>query len=227
MAKKVRERKTETTALVRSNPGSVLIPPSVGTDRTALVPSNPRVASIAFRLRWTADTVVRRVETALSSPVEQQLYLQVAVGYRIQPETLSSLLEVFRGTKELQKSDLDQVKVGKNLVMSRFDVILEKVEAALVLLDKTSDNAEYRLSARYAACLVEAYGEHSLEVVGEITENIYLVGKLLKIRRASDRQIVGVAIKVLVEKVLHGRGSAPLPLTIEEMFGDVDGRPYE
>ena len=35
---------------------NVLIPAATGTDKTALVPTNPRVADIAFRLRWNAET---------------------------------------------------------------------------------------------------------------------------------------------------------------------------
>jgi hypothetical protein len=199
-------------------PGSVLIPAAVGTDKTALVPSNPRVANIAFRLRWNAETVIKRVEATLTSPVEQQLYLRVAGGYRIHPESLLKLLEVFRGARELQNADLTQVSIGKNLVTSRFDEILEKVEQALILLDKTDDGAEYMMSMTNAARLVEAYGDHSLEVFGELVENVARVAELLGIRTQSERRIVGVAIKTLVEEVL-GKGCSTLPMTVEEMFG--------
>src|SRR5258708_16424902 len=85
---------------------NVLIPAATGTDKTALVPTNPRVANIAFRLRWNAETVIRRVEKSLPSKVEQQLYLRVAGGYRIHPESLAKLLEVFHGRQGLQSGDL-------------------------------------------------------------------------------------------------------------------------
>jgi hypothetical protein len=199
--------------------GNVLIPAAVGKDKTALVPSNPRVANIAFRLRWNAETVIRRVENTLTSPIEQQLYLRVAGGYRIHPESLLKLLEIFRGARELQACDLEQVSLGKNLATSRFDDILEKVEHALVILDKTSDNAEYHVSMRTAALLVEAYGEHSMEVFGELMENVAQVAELLGIHSTSDQKIVAIAVKILVEEVLQDRIGL-LPLTIEEMFGD-------
>lgn len=205
-----------------SKPNEVLIPAAVGTDKTALVPTNPRVASIAFRLRWTADTVVKRVESALPAPVEQKLYLQVAGGYRIHPESLAGLLEVFRGSQELQPSDLESRSVGPNLISNRFDEIFEKVEFALTLLDKTGDTAEQHLSVRAAALLVQHYGEQSLDVVGEIFENIGSVAELLGIKHTTnERVIIGVAVKVLVEEVLVHRVGRPLPLTVEEMFHDI------
>lgn len=205
---------------------NVLIPAAVGTDKTALVPTNPRVANIAFRLRWNAETVIRRVENALPSKVEQQLYLRVAGGYRIHPESLAKLLQVFRGEQELQSADLEQKSIGEHLVSSRFDEILEKVEHALAILDKSADSAEYMMSVHNAAVLVEHYGEHSLDMLGEIIENVATVAELLGIHTTNERKIIGVAVKVLVEEVI-GRSEGLLPLTIEEMFGSVGLRSNE
>ena len=206
---------------------NVLIPAAIGTDKTALVPTNPRVANIAFRLRWNAETVIRRLENALPSKVEQQLYLRVAGGYRIHPESLAKLLEVFRGGQELQPGDLEQRSLGGNLIASRFDDILEKIEHALILLDKTADSAEHMMSVRYAAILVEHYGEHSQDILGEIMENVATVAELLGIKTTDERKIVGVAIKVLVEEVIGRSNQGLLPLTVEEMFGGVGLRVNE
>lgn len=198
----------------------VLIPVGPVThDKTALVTTNPRVMNIAFRLRWTTETVVRRVEAALASPIERQMYLQVAGGYRIQPESLAKLLIVFRGTAELQESDLVQHSVGPNMVLSRFDQIVLKIETALALLDKTDDGADYMMSMMNTAQLVEAYDDYAVEVVGMIVENVAGVAELLRLRTNDPRKIVGVAIKTLIQEVLP-KQQAKLPMTIEEMFRD-------
>ena len=153
--------------------------------------------------------------------------MRVAGGYRIHPESLAKLLEVFRGGQELQSGDLEQRSIGGNLIVSRFDDILEKVEHALVLLDKTADSAEHMMSVRYAAILVEHYGEHSFEMLGEITENVATVAELLGIKTTDERKIIGVAIKVLVEEVIGRSCQGLLPLTVEEMFGGVGLRTNE
>lgn len=205
----------------------VMIPALTSQDKTALVPSNPRVKSIAFRFRWGVDTVIKRVSNALPSPIEQQIYLRVAAGYRIHPESLRKMLNVFRGTDELKSTDLREVSVGQNMVVSRFDEIVEKVEQALALVDKTSDCADYMMSMDSAAKLVEVYGDHAEEMFGEIVENLYDVARLLGIKSESPHIIVGVAVKVLVKKISGHRDGNPFPLTIEEIFGHQNKRGFD
>ena len=196
----------------------VMIPALVGQDKTTLVPSNPRVRSIAYKMRWSVDTVIRRVENALTSPVEQQIYLQVALEYRIHPESLKKMLDIFRGDHDLQPSDLQQLQVGPNLVKSKFDEITLKVEQALLLIDKTSDTSDYIMSMACAAQLVEAYGDYAEEVVAQIINNMGSVADLLEIKNPNPKLVVGVAISVLVKTITDMNFGEPYPLTIEEMF---------
>src|SRR5580765_4268815 len=105
--------------MTRSRPaGAVaMIPAGTSEDRTALIATNPRVKTIAFRLRWRTDTVIRRVQAALA-PVEQQIYLHVAGGFRLQPESLRKLLDVFC-PQPLTEADLVRTSPGRHLVISR------------------------------------------------------------------------------------------------------------
>ncbi|MES3005048.1 MAG: hypothetical protein V4690_02970 [Patescibacteria group bacterium] len=158
------------------------------------------------------------MESSLTSKVEQEVYLLIAGGYRIQPESLLKMLKVFRGEDGLRPCDQEYNQVGKNLFKSKFDDVVEKVEQALVLVDKSSDSADYMMSMESAAQLVEAYGGHSEEILGEIVENLADVAKLLRIKSETPRVIVGVAIKVLVKKITDSSQGSTLPMTIEEMF---------
>ena len=187
-----------------------------------LVGTNPRVRGLAYKLRWSVGTLIKA--NALPSPIEQRLYLQVAIGYRLHPESLRKMLEVFRGEEGLTDADLFARTVGPGLFVNRFDEVVEKVEHALVLIDKTSDSSEYMMSMDSAAYLVEAYGEHAEEVLGQIVENLYDVARLLDIRSENPRVIVGVAVRYLVEQISGGLGGRTLPLTIDEMFEGGDTR---
>ncbi len=220
MAKKA---KGNTTKLVtRSH--SVLIPAVVGNDRTSLGPENPRIRGLAFKWRWKVETVIRRVEDALPSKIERMIYVDLAVGYRIHPESLRKLLDIFRGDNHLTASDLEKRSVGLNLVKSKFDDVVDKVEQALLLVDKTSDSASYMMSMESAARLVEVYGDQAEEVLGQIVENVSDVAEYLGISLdRSPSVIVGVAIKTLLEKVNNLQGGKPLPLTVEEMFYREEG----
>jgi len=55
-------------------------------------------------------------------------------------------LQVFRGKDELGSDDLERRRVGENMTISRFDVVMEKVEQTLVLIDKTADSARYMMA---------------------------------------------------------------------------------
>lgn len=192
-----------------------------GFGNRELVPTNLRVKGIARRFRWEPTTLIRRVENALPAPVEQQVYLEVGLGYRIQPESLAKMLKVFREADSLREIDRDWHTVGLNMVKSRFTDILDKIEAALLLIDKTSDAAEYMMSMESAAHLVEAYGEHAEDVLGQIIENLGVVQRLLCISSEVPRKIVGVAVKEIVKTLKGYPSGKPYPLTIEDMFSGV------
>ena len=194
-----------------------MIPAATTPNRTALVPTNPRVKSIAFRLRWHVDTVIQRVEDALPSPVEQQLYLAVAGGFRIHPESLRKLLDVFLDGDNLRESDLQQVTIGPHLVVSRFDQTVDKIQSALSLLDKTSDTmAASCLSMTVVARLVEVYGDSAEEIVGSVIENSEYVADRLHLHQStSTSAVIGIALADLCKRLALGR---EVPMTVEEMF---------
>lgn len=195
---------------------SVMIPAATTSDRTALVPTNPRVKSIAFRFGWKADTVVRRVQAVLPSVTEQQLYLHVASGYRIHPESLRKLLNVFLNGGTLTPQDLEQHVVGLNLVTSRFDQTVEKVEVALGIIDKTADVMQRsQMGMDVVAQLVEAYGVHADNIIGTIVDGVADVARLLRLEEYPVPMVIGIALSELCSRIDRG----VLPLTVEEMFG--------
>lgn len=193
----------------------------LGFGNRSLEPTNLRVRGIAYKMRWNPETVVRRVQNALPAPVEQQVYLEVALGFRIQPESLRTMLDVFRESDPLRDADRDWVTVGPDMVKSRFTDIVDKIEQALLLVDKTSDASEYMMSMESAAQLVEAYGDHAENVLGQIIENMGDVAERLEIKSEVLRVVVGVAIKALVKALKHHPNGKPYPLTIEDMFANV------
>lgn len=190
-----------------------------GFGNRTLTPTNLRVKGVARKMNWNAETVIRRVQNALPAPVEQQIYLEVALSYRIYPESLKKMLDVFRESDALRDIDRDWFSVGPNLVKSRFDDVINKVEQALKLVDKDSDEADFMMSMKSAAQLVESYGEHAEDVLGVIIENVAEVARLLDIKSEVPRVIVGLAVKDLAKNISHYPIGSPLPLTIEEMFG--------
>jgi len=198
----------------------------MGFGNRTLTTTNLRVRGIAYKMHWSAETVIRRVENSLPSPVEQQVYLEVGLGYRIHPESLKKMLDVFREGDDLRDVDRDWFSVGPNMIKSRFNDVVEKVEQALLLIDKTSDAADYMMSMESAAHLVEAYGDHAEVVLSEIVENLFDVARFLDVKSETPRVIVGVAIKVLV-KSLDSHNGSPLPLTVEEMFSRTERRRNE
>lgn len=197
-------------------------PPSALARNTqqALIFATPRILTIGLGLNWKPSTLIRRVKEALSSPVEQQLYLHVAGSCHIHPESMAKLLGIFRGSDELCESDLEQRQVGENLFTSRFDEIIDKVEAALSLVNKATDNADYPMSMEQAASLVEIYGEDAEYAFGIIVDNVGEVGERLGMYTTSERMIVGVAVRALIESHKSDRNprGCPTALTIEDMF---------
>lgn len=201
---------------------AALIPSATTSDRLALVPTNPRVKSIAFRFRWRPDTVVERVRTALPSVVEQQLYLRVGGAFRIHPETIRKMLDVFIGPGEqLRPEDLDRRQIGENLIASRFDDVAEKIETALSLLDKGGDVAGFAMtSVARVATLVEVYGESAEDVLGILVEHLDEVRDRLGLGKdVKAPAVFGVALERLCARIADGL----LPIGLEEMFETIEG----
>ncbi len=195
-------------------PGGVL----ATTDTTALVPSNVRVQTVAFVLRWRRETLIRRVEAALPSTTEQQIYLKVAGGFRVMPETVKTMLEVFRGSAELLPQDMVSSHPGRHYVVNTFDIMHEKVEKACDLIRNGEDKALYPMSAEHAAILVEFYDSAAYDIVGMLVDNVFEVGQKLGMTSESERVIVGVAISTLAKRLKAHKKGSPMPLTIDDMF---------
>jgi hypothetical protein len=217
-----RARALRTTEAVRRRgrpAGTVAMIPAANTeDRTALVGTNPRVKTIAWRLRWSTNTVIRRVRAALPSRIEQQLYLYVGGTFRLQPESLRKLLDVFCD-RPLMEGDLVRAEVGKNLVTSRFDETVEKLEIALQILDKTADLFYVQpIAMRRIAILVEAYGAEAEGVIASLVERSQELIERLRLRAdISNGEATAVALKILTGR-LDRHEYRVLPLTLEEMF---------
>ena len=195
----------------RAQSQTALIPSqTTPPNRAALVPSNPRVKAIAFRLRWSPDTVVRRVMAALPSPIEQRLYLHIGREFRIQPETLRKLLDVFCECRSLTPSDLSCHDVGARFVVSRFEVVAEQVEEALIILDKTGDvMPEQPIAIATVARLVEMYGGRVAEdTILMVCDGWQELAERLQCPRASKNALVGHVLSRLSEH----RGLCPMSL---------------
>lgn len=209
------------TKIVEAVVRGSFLPSDMGFGNRTLTVTNIRVRGIARKMRWSPEKLVIRVENSLTSLVEQQVYLEVGLGYRIHPESLRKMLEVFREGDSLRDIDRDWFTVGPNMVKSRFSDVIDKVEQALLLIDKTSDASDCMMSMESAAYLVEVYGDHAESMLSQIVDNTPLTARLLEIKTERPRVIVGVAVRELVKVIKQHTGS-PFPLTIEEAFSHVE-----
>lgn len=186
----------------------------------ALVPTNPQVQAIAARLRWRAERLIARVKRALPASVEQLLYLQLGESFRIHPETMATLLREYLGEQTLQSADLEDRSIGRNLYTNKFADVAEFLKNALGMLDKESLDIPFSISARTAAKLAIAYGDHVEDVISAIVSNLNEIAERLRMRHSSEREIIGVAVSFLLTKAMEYTTSRglPDPLDILDFF---------
>lgn len=127
------------------------------------------------------------------------------------------MLDVFLG-RPLDEYDLPQKTVGQNLIMSRFDDTVDKVELALQILDKTGDLlAMQSLSVRTVSILVDAYGEEAESIISSLIERSSEIIAYLRLPRgATPGLAVGIALDRLAGRIASGSYRV-LPMTFEEM----------
>lgn len=139
--------------------------------RFDLVPANPSVQTIARAFHWKPNTVIVRIERALPTKFEQQVYLTVASDFRIHPESLAKLLHLWRGEHPLQLSDLEYTVVAPHIVSSRFGNFVRYLEACLSLLKIVSmEYNAFPVTVEFAGMIVLAYGSDEPERLIELID---------------------------------------------------------
>lgn len=137
-----------------------------------LVIHNPKVVSIAERLHWKPVTAIRRIKSALPSPLEQQIYLSVATDFGILPESMAKLLRIYLGNKHLMLEDLEFKEVGNNLCYSNFNEFSIFLSECLNLLKIiTNEYSVLGLSIEQAGRMVLHYGTDDPEMLIELVDN--------------------------------------------------------
>ena len=217
------EKEQRTTA----NSVVMVSPQGIRTVVHPLVPANSRVQAVAHQLKWKPETVVARVQKALPSVVEQQIYLRLGAEFRIQPESLKKLLREFLGPEELKPEDFFDREVGRNLIVNKFTEVAEFLEGALNLINKVSiEYSGFALSMRSAAVLVNVYGPEGAEkIIDSISARIEEVGARTGGSHRSFDRAMGIAIHFLVNRIMPEMDNHGLPpvLDIMDFFEDIDG----
>src|SRR3990167_1380342 len=177
--------------------------PAAPAAEEALARTNPKVVAVANRLGWQPETLLKRTERALSSPVEQQLYLAVAKDFGLQPESFATLLRIKLGNQQLQAADLEVRTIGKNLVSSKLSDVGDFLEDALGIVGKIQqDYAQFRLSMADAGRLALVFGDRTEEVLDSIVSQVEMLRQRMKINpRASQRQIFDSALRLLMKRI--------------------------
>jgi len=192
----------------------------------ALVPSNPLVKGIAKRFRWNPETLISRVEKALPSVVEQQIYLRVGEDFRIHPESLAKLLREFLGHTELIPEDFFDKPVGDNLVYNKAADVAEYLEGCFNLINKISiDYSGVGISMKSAATLVKIYGPDGAEaIIDSIAVSLEDVSARMGWKDRSFERALCLAIGFLVKKVIPDmqKQGTPAVLDIMDYFEDID-----
>lgn len=137
-----------------------------------LVPTNPKIVSLSTRWNWRPQTLIRRIESALPAPMEQQLYLTVANDFRIRPESVAKLLRMFLGRNALTIDDLNPVQVEANIYFSRIRAFSEFLRECLNLLRIVVYEYDgLTLTIEQAGQIVLCYGTENPELIIELIDN--------------------------------------------------------
>lgn len=143
----------------------------VAKNSTAITVADPRVATVAHNFGWKPNTVLARIKRALPSVVEQQLYLDLAGDFKIQPESFGKILSGFIGERELSIHDLGPKGIAREVI----EHLLQTLN--LIQLDR----AEWgiRLSMDMASSLANNFGEYAAEMVGEVDSHIHEICEVM------------------------------------------------
>lgn len=137
----------------------------------ALTVTNPKVLHIARHLRWRPATAIARIERALPSILEQQIYLAIApqIGESgLLPGSLAKLIRIFLGSKKLQLEDL-RVSYPSS---RHFDEFIEFLGECITILKVIKrEYITLSLSIDDAALIVLRYGTSESERLIEMVDN--------------------------------------------------------
>lgn len=163
---------------------------------TALVPSDPRVITVARRFGWRPTTVIARITQALPAVTERQLYLEVAKDYGMRPESFAIIIRNYLGARELTSQDLEERGVAKELV----NFLLQ----TLSILSEDKEEWDIRIGTKIAARLATQFGDDAITVIDGIYANIDEITELMGWTGISDRKIMRMAIAHILETAETG-----------------------
>lgn len=165
------------------------------TSELALVPSNIQVVAIAARFRWNPETVIARIEECLPSKIEQQIYLEVAHDFGIQPESFSVILREFLGQKQIMLQDMGEKGASKEI----FDYLLQ----ALDLLNQDRTDWDFRISVEIAAKLARIFGDDALNVITDVHNNLDEIQYIMH-WQFGYRKAMHCALRHIIAQEEHG-----------------------
>jgi hypothetical protein len=188
----------------------------------SLVPTNPRVLSLAKRFRWKPETVISRIKRALPAPLEQEIYLGIGPDFRMFPESLAKLLRFFLGQERLEIEDLESVTVGNNLVYSRFKNFADFLQECLNLLKIVSkEYSDFSLTIEQAAVIVSTYGnDHPERLIEMVDTNLDELCEILGVGEGHTyRYRMQICVWLMVTKVIpeNRESCRPEILTMEDI----------
>lgn len=173
-------------------------------EQYALVPTNPQVQHIAKHLRWRPTTAIARIQRALPSILEQQIYLAIApqAGESgLLPESLAKLLRLYLGHTQLQLEDLVPGSSGQD----RFDSFVEFLGESINLLKIiTKEYSAFSLKITDAGLIVLHYGTNDPErLIEMIDDNLEQVCDVLDVSNNLSYSLrMRLCVSIVVSKII-------------------------
>lgn len=182
-------------------------------EELALTVTNPKVVQIARHLRWKPTTAIARIERALPSILEQQIYLAIAptVGESgLLPESLAKLLRIFLGSKQLRLEDM----MSGYPTPAHLEEFIEFLGECITLLKVIKhEYTVLSLSIDDAALIVLRYGTNDPERLIEIVDNN--LEQLCEVLDVSNNISYGtrmrICLNVVVTKVIPANQKSGAP----------------
>ena len=169
-----------------------------------LVPTNLSVIMLAKRFKWKPETAVRRIQNALPTTLEQQIYIAIAKDFGILPESLAKILRIYLGYQNLQLEDLNPRQVDKNITYSKFINFSEFLAGCLNLLKVVSQ--EYTglsLTINQAAYIVLNYGTDNSELLLDmVATNLDELCQFFELDYHSDSKKLSICLWLILNKII-------------------------
>jgi hypothetical protein len=186
----------------------------------ALSAGSPQIQALVRRLGWKHETAIRRIQSALPVPVEQSMYFDITIHFRVgvRPETFARLLRYFNNGQELSDMDLQDRVQGQNLFSNKVAQVAELIFQALSLREEIEDMG-FSASLETMSRLVVAYGDETQDIVDLVADNVWEIARGLKIRPSSQSKIMNVILKAIAYHAAEteGQSGMPNPVSAEEI----------